>query len=427
MSRPYAVLVLSEDEARAQALSADLTAVGFHVLGACDCHTLVRDAVRLAPVGVVAWIERLDEPALRSLNQLRDTQALPVLLFTSDGDVERLSLALEAGVHGCVVQNYDRSRLRVEWQLARLRFDREGTLRRTLDELRQRFEERKLVDRAKGLLMRATRMSEDEAFRALRRASMQGNRRVGQVSLQLIDAARHGEAVNRAGQLRMLSQRLVKLYALAGAGIEPDDSLERLAQSARRIDDNLAFLGRSLSAPSFGDLLSAVQGTWSQLRPSIETEPRLATLADIDALAQELLEQAERLTAVLEQASAAATLHVINVAGRQRMLSQRLAKQVLLAHLLPGSAGQGALADAVATQKAFEEAQAYLEGLPLADGELRAALASAHQSWVTLLDGAHQAGATQGRVAVARASEILLERLDQLTERYEHSLDRLLV
>ncbi len=411
---------------RRAAFTADLASVGFHVLGACDCHRLVHEVVRLAPDGVIAWSERLEDDWLRSLARLRDTEPRPVLLFTADAEVERLAQALEAGVHGCVVQAYAPARLRVEWQLARLRFERERELRHRLDELQRRFEERKLVDRAKGLLMRATRMTEDEAFRALRRASMQGNRRVGQVSLELIDAARHGEAVNRSGQLRMLSQRVVKLYALVAGGVRVEESLDALMQSAARIDENLALLGRGLSPASFGDLLSAVQATWSTLHQALQGAPRLEALVEIDAVAQDLLEQAERFTGVLEQAMPAPTLHIINTAGRQRMLSQRLAKQVLLAHWLPGTHGQAALADAVATQQAFEQALAYLQGLPLADAALGTALEAAAQAWSVLLDGAHRGHTPDGREAVAEASEVLLARLDQLTERYEHSLDRLL-
>jgi AmiR/NasT family two-component response regulator len=420
------VLVLCEDEMRRATFTADLMSVGFHVLGACDCHMLVREVVRLAPDGVVAWTGRLEGEWLRALTHLRETEPRPVLLFTADAEVERLAQALDAGVHGCVVQAYAPARLRVEWHLARLRFERERELRHSLDELQQRFEERKLVDRAKGLLMRATRMTEDEAFRALRRASMQGNRRVGQVSLELIDAARHGEAVNRAGQLRMLSQRLVKLYALVAGGVRVEDSREGLTQSAERIDENLALLGRNLSSASFGDLLAAVQTTWARLHQALQAAPQLQALAEVDALAQDLLEQAERFTGVLEQAMPAPTLHVINLAGRQRMLSQRLAKQVLLAHWLPGPAGQAALADAVATQQAFEQAQAYLQALPLADAELRVALDAASQAWSSLLDGAHRGHTPEGREAIAQGSEALLQRLDQLTERYEHSLERLL-
>jgi AmiR/NasT family two-component response regulator len=420
------VLVLCEDGPRRAAFTADLMSVGFHVLGACDCHMLVREVVRLAPDGVVAWNERLEDDWLRSLAHLRDTEPRPVLMFTADAEVDRLAQALDAGVHGCVVQAYSPARLRVEWQLTRLRFDRERDLRHQLEALQRRFEERKLVDRAKGLLMRATRMTEDEAFRALRRASMQGNRRVGQVSLELIDAARLGEAVNRAGQLRMLSQRLVKLYALVAGGVRVEDSRQTLKQSAKRIDENLALLGRKLSSASFGDLLSAVQAAWASLHQALQTDPQGQALAWIDALAQDLLDQAERLTGVLEQAMLIPTLHVINTAGRQRMLSQRLAKQVLLAHWLPGAAAQAALADAVGTQRAFEQAWAYLQTLPLADAELHAAFDAASQAWSSLLDGAQRGHTPQGQELIAQASEALLQRLEQLTERYEHSLDRLL-
>ena len=80
-------------------------------------------------------------------------------------------------------------------------------------ELGEKLEERKWVDKAKGILMRPARVSEEEAFKMLRNASMQGNQRVGQVSRR--DRRRpHAEAINRAGQQRMLSQRLVKLHAL---------------------------------------------------------------------------------------------------------------------------------------------------------------------------------------------------------------------
>ena len=68
--------------------------------------------------------------------------------------------------------------------------------------------------------MSARQISEDEAFRLLRSASMHAKLRIGQVSQQVIDSAHYAEAINRAGRLRMLSQRIVKLYALAAAGVE---------------------------------------------------------------------------------------------------------------------------------------------------------------------------------------------------------------
>ena len=112
-------------------------------------------------------------------------------------------------------QGYAPQRLRPLVHLAQARQAREQELRGALAELSDRFEERKLVDKAKGILMRARQLSEEEAFGLLRTASMHGNQRVGQVSRQVIDTAEVAEAINRAGQLRMLSQRLVKLSALA--------------------------------------------------------------------------------------------------------------------------------------------------------------------------------------------------------------------
>lgn len=424
--RPVTLLVLAEDPLHRATLEADLSAVGFHVLGATVCHMLVREVVRHAPDGVVGWTTRLDEACVQALERLRDTEPRPVLLYTADTEVERLDRALQAGVHGCVVHGYARERLRTEWALARLRFGQERALRDELAALRQRFEERKLVDRAKGLLMRATQMSEDEAFRALRRASMQANRRVGLVARELIDAARHGEAVNRAGQLRMLSQRLVKLHALRACGLEVEDSQARLAASVQRVDENLALLARHLSAASFGDLLASVQSAWAALKAGLGGPAAVQDLPVVDAQAERLLDQAERLTAVLEQSGPAATLHVINVAGRQRMLSQRLAKQALLAHLLPAPQDRSALAEAQTTARAFDEAQDYLRSLPLASAELRESLEAAAQAWSAVLDGAGRIHQEAGRIALARSSETLLAELDRLTERYELSLQRLL-
>ncbi|MFN3297730.1 type IV pili methyl-accepting chemotaxis transducer N-terminal domain-containing protein [Caldimonas sp.] len=196
--------------------------------------------------------------------------------------------------------------------------------------------------------------------------------------------------------------------------------------SVQRIDENLALLTRHLSAASFGDLLAAVQSAWAALKDGLGRTAMVQDLPEVDAQAERLLEQAERLTTILEQAGPAATLHVINVAGRQRMLSQRLAKQALMAHLLPAPHDRKALAAAQATRQAFEQAQAYLQALPLAGAELRESLQAAAQAWLALLDGASQAHEAAGRIALARSSEALLTELDRLTERYELSLERLL-
>ena len=94
--------------------------------------------------------------------------------------------------------------------------------------------------------MRARQVSEEEAFAVLRAASMHSNRRVGQVSQQVIAAAHYADAVNRAGKLRMLSQRLVKACALRLLDRGAAASVAR-STSRRQIDANIAALAKSLS------------------------------------------------------------------------------------------------------------------------------------------------------------------------------------
>jgi len=325
-----------------------------------------------------------------------------------------------------VVQGYALNRLRSVLHTAIARFRLERELREALADMTDRYEERKLVDRAKGILMHARQMSEDDAFRALRTVSMQGNRRLGQVAQQVIDGARSAEVVNRAGQLRMLSQRIVKLQALLACGCEAGDAPMLLSESADRIELTLSLLGKQLSGATFGDLLDILLEPWADLKVLLQTVARRDTLAAVDALAERMLQAAERLTGALEMSSGRPTLAIINLCGRQRMLSQRLAKQALLSVLLEGEAAAKARDAARDTMEAFERALEQLKRAPLSSDEIRVSLDASTQTWHELLSSAAQAGGAPGQAALARTSEGLLRLFETLTDRYEHNLQMLL-
>ena len=111
------------------------------------------------------------------------------------------------------------------------------------------------------------------------------------------------------------------------------------------------------------------------------------------------------------------------------MLSQRLAKQALLAGVLPDPAAAMQTAAAVATVREFEAALLALEQAPLASEGIRAGLAQARGQWHRLLDGQRHAecgDAVAGRAALARESDALSNSFDQLTSLYEHSMQVLL-
>lgn len=413
------VLLLQTPDPAAPDLAADLQACGFALAGQGDCANMVRDALRTQPDVVLCWQPRPDEAFLSALATLRAQQPFTVLVFTADAGVDPMRRALAAGVHGWVVQGYAPQRLRPLVQLARERQAHEEGLRVQVATLDERLQERKLVDQAKGLLMRSRKVSEQEAFELLRSASMHGNQRVAQVSRQVIDAARAAQAVNRAGQQRMLSQRIVKLCALACHRSEAAAALALLQQSAARIDDNLALLDRELSPATFGDLLESAHAGWRALRALLEAPPKAQALPALDAAAEQVLRDADALVLALESSGLARTVRVVNLAGRQRMLAQRAAKLALL------GAGAAVAQPVARLDEAVREFDAGLQALsaaPLSTPDIRELLQRGSVSWQALVQALPRAGSAPGRTQLAGASEDLLEAFDGLTDAYQHSI-----
>ena len=410
----------------APSLESDLTSVGIDVLGGSEFAKMVEGVVRVGPDLVVCYDTHPDEALFAGTSTLRSVSPRPVVVFTTDPDAEKIERATASGIHAYVINGYGLHRLRSVIHVAQARFRHDQLLREELSDVQHRFSERKLVDRAKGILMRVRNIGEDEAYKVLRTAAMQAKLRIGQIAQQVIDASRYAEAVNRSGQLRMLSQRLVKLYALMCAGVTPDDTAALCRGSIEQIEANLGILRRTLSKPTFGDLLDAVLGPWAALKSALAAVPATARVAQIDRLAEKLLAQAEALTRTLEVAGFAAALQVINVSGRQRMLSQRLAKHAAVAVLVGGEAAAVQRAALVVSSKAFADGLVYLERIPLSTPQIRALLALAMEAWKVFEPALARAAAPADLSEVATASETLLSLFDQLTDLYERSMQMLM-
>ncbi len=418
-------LLLSSGGPAAPDLATDLAAAGIEVHGETDCPNLLHDLVKKSTDVVVCFQESPDAGFFAALAAVAASAPSPVVVFTADPDAGKMASATSSGVHAYVVSGYGRTRLRSVVQLAQARFRHEQLLRQELDEVRKRFDERKLVDRAKGILMGARQLREEEAFRALRLAAMASKQRIGQVSRVVIDSAHYAEAVNRAGQLRMLSQRIVKFYALACTGAAGPEAQGMFADSVAHVDSNLAILDRSLSKATFGDLLGAVADPWRRLQAALKSTPRVSRLDEVDGLAEQLLGHAETLTENLEVAGYATVLHAINVAGRQRMLAQRLAKEALMG-TLPGAAGQRGDPGGGATLAEFVGGLEYLDRLPLSSPEIARELAATHLAWQAFRHGLAERETPAGREQVAASSEVMLGHFDRLTELIERGIHALM-
>ncbi len=441
--------VAGPQQAWQQALLQALPACGVSVAGQADCGNLVREAVRLAPEVIVALVPVIDAPLLASLGLLQQGQARPVLLVGPP----RLQLpeadpaparGLAAGLATAGVQAWlpgqptpEAVADALQWAL-----QRQAAEQRQASELAgalTRLDERKWVDRAKGLLMSTQPLSEDQAFAVLRTASMHANLRLGEVSRALVAAARTAEAVNRAGLLRMLSQRLIKALALHLAGVERHRAEALLADSLQRVQASLVLLAGLALEGLAARRLQAADAAWRELQVLLEPEGLdAARLHLADQRAETLLAAADALTSAIEQAGGRPHLRLVNQCGRQRMLAQRLAKQVLLAglldELLDGAAGAEAAQEQqqqiAATVAEFDGALAWLERAPLTTDEIRRTLATARGQWQRMLDGVRRAAIDspphEARRVLGRESEALLDSFDSLTSLYEHSLQGLM-
>ncbi len=420
------VLVMADDAADRDSISDDLNRVGMRVIGAVQCVSLVQSAMRLSPDIVIAMVPAPGPAFFAAAENLASNAGVPLAVFTQDPRIEMFERALASGVNTWVVRGYAPERLLALAQQTVVRFRRESAHAQSLRRLAMRLDERKLIDRAKGILMGAGAMDEEDAFRAIRTAAMHEQQRVGQVSQRLIAAARDAESINRAGQLRMLSQRLVKLRLLTALGVETAGAQALMDASSERVRQNLDTLQELLSHSAYGALLDSANQAWSQLHDALRKETPLA-LATLDAAGEDLLHIAERLTNAIGAANPMARARIINLAGRQRMLSQRIAK-LAICDLLEGESGRERRSSQERdAREAFDAAMQELRASPLTDTVARTELESATRCWRALRACSAIPVLPSRAIQIARDSEEVLERFDAVTEGLGRNIEVLLV
>jgi AmiR/NasT family two-component response regulator len=374
-----------------------------------------------APQAVMVLSEAA--PLLQALGRHGAWPRGPISLFGPPPAPAQAEALLAAGLSGWWPDGLDAPALAAALALDQARWQLQAEWRREVERVRAQLDERKWVDRAKGVLMTARGIGENEAFTMLRGAAMHANLRMGELSRSVTEAALWADALNRAGQLRMLSQRLVKLAVQRWSDLDARSARTAQDEAFVRLADNLAHL-QALPVPQdaaapWAMPLAVVQQSCEALREALAGRLGAAMLRRVDERAEAVLQAAEALSTALETASGRRALHIINLCGRQRMRVQRVAKQALLAQLLGDAERQMALPPLLDD---FEAALRELDAAPLSSTDIRDALRASHDEWLRLLRGLHGLQQAPGRLALAQASDALLALFDRLTASYEHSL-----
>lgn len=419
---PQRLLVAADDPAARAQLAGDVVDAGFEVAATSACHNLVQAIPQLAPDGVLVRVDEADAALLDKLEDWLATAPCPIAVFVERSDPALTQRAVTIGTHAWVVAGYAPQRLGDVMRVAGMRWQREAAWRARIDDAQRELDDRKWIERAKGVLMAAREVDEGEAYRVLRSAAMRRQTRLGQVSRNVIDASNWAEAVNRAGQLRMLSQRLVRVFAQRLVKVGVRRAAELQEQSAQRARENIARLEQLVPESLRQPALSATADAWGALQAVVEGRLSAETVAHADRCGETLLQAAEQLTRALELASGRRALHIVNLSGRQRMLAQRVAKEALLAAALPSPTSPEPLSAAL---REFEAALAVLDTAPLGSEEIRRDLTAARDAWLRMLRSERAADDATALADCAAASDVLVEIFDRLTEQYQTSLEAL--
>jgi len=188
MSEGLRIVVADDEKPMRDYLAELLPRLGHQVATADSGRRLIELCRASPPDLIITDIRMADVDGLEAVAEVIRERAVPVVLVSAYHDAELRSRAHCAHVMAYLVKPVKQADLETAIDLAMLRFRELDTLRREADDLRQALEDRKTVERAKGVIMQRMAVDEAEAFRRLRRAASDGNRKLVDVARQVLGA-----------------------------------------------------------------------------------------------------------------------------------------------------------------------------------------------------------------------------------------------
>ena len=184
------ILVIDENRIRASIIEAGLREAGHgEVTVVHDVAGIARRVADINPDVIVIDLENPNRDMLESMFQLSRAARRPIAMFVDRSDKAAIEAAVDAGVSAYVVDGLRKERVKPILDMAVSRFNAFSRLARELEEARSELEGRKVVERAKGILMRSRGIGEDAAYALLRKTAMNQNRRLVDVAQSLLTAA----------------------------------------------------------------------------------------------------------------------------------------------------------------------------------------------------------------------------------------------
>lgn len=225
-----------------------------------------------------------------------------------------------------------------------------------------------------------------------------------------------GAAIDSAGRQRMLTQRIVKAYCQIGLQVTPEVSSQQLADALRRFETQLDALARVAPDAATRRALRRVVTAWAPFKRVAAGRVTRDAARRLVMLDETVLRAAHDVVLALQAAAATPQAKLVNIAGRQRMLSQRLAKLYMLRAWGVETPDLRDQMDAAGHE--FEGALATLRAAPENTPAIAGELEAVDLQWEWFKGAIEQQGAVNYALVVADASESILSSMDLVTGMY---------
>ncbi len=191
MASKLRVLVIDDQPQRYEAIVRAIEAAGDQVVArvedsGVDLHAIVQS---VQPDVVIIDIDSPGRDMLEDMRRISHEQHRPIVMFVDEADPDSIRRAIRAGVAAYVVKGAAPERVRSVLDVAIARFHEQKALRDQLAGALDSLEERKLVERAKAILMQRRKLSEPEAYQLLRKTAMDRSMRLAEVARRLVEMA----------------------------------------------------------------------------------------------------------------------------------------------------------------------------------------------------------------------------------------------
>lgn len=184
------IVIVDESPIRAAILEEGLRDSGFtDVERITDTRNLLSRLYAIDPEVILIDLESPSRDELEQMFQVSRAVRRPVAMFVDQSDAASIQASVDAGVSAYIVDGLKKERIRSILDLCVSRFNAFAKLQSELERAKSDLEERKTIDRAKGILMKARKLSEEEAYRLMRGAAMRESKKIAEIAQSIITAS----------------------------------------------------------------------------------------------------------------------------------------------------------------------------------------------------------------------------------------------